>query len=151
MKNPLSSPAAQSLSLLLARVPLGLYFGVSGYQKIIAPSGVGGFVNANLDTAMKYMPEHVARGYLTALPFAELLVAALLLFGLFQRIGALMGAAVLVSFVVASGVRWNQGSPFNQSIILLGLTLVLLTVGPGKLSADGLLFPAGKKAAHKPA
>src|SRR4051794_4907199 len=114
MKNPLSSPAAQSLSLLLARVPLGLYFGLSGYQKITAPSGIGGFVRANLDTAMKYMPEHVARGYLTAMPFAELLVSALLLFGLFQRIGALMGAAVLVSFVMASGVRWNQGSPFNQ-------------------------------------
>jgi uncharacterized membrane protein YphA (DoxX/SURF4 family) len=150
MKNPLSSPAAQSLSLLLARVPLGVYFGVSGYHKITAPIGIGGFVNANLDAALKYMPEHVARGYLTALPFAELLVAALLLFGLFQRIGALMGAVVLFSFVMTSGLRWNQGSPFNQSIILLGLSLVLLTVGPGKLSADGLLFPAGggKKPAH---
>jgi uncharacterized membrane protein YphA (DoxX/SURF4 family) len=150
MKNPMASTAAQSLSLLLARVPLGLYFGLAGYSKIVAHEGVGGFVTANLPTAMKYVPEHVARGYLTALPFAELLVAALLLFGLFQRIGALLASAMLVSIVLATGVKWMQGPPFNQAIIFLGLALVLLSVGPGKLSADGLLF-SNKKPSGKPA
>ena len=92
----------------------------------------------------RFLPEGVARGYLTALPFAELLVGGLLLFGLFQRIGALMAALTLVMFTLLSGVKWMQGPPFNQSIIFLGLALVLLTVGPGKLSCDGLLFSPKK-------
>ena len=145
----MTSSAAQSLGLLFARVPLGLYFGISGYNKIVATGGVTAFVNENLVSAMRFFPEHVARGYLTALPFAELLVAALLLFGLFQRIGAFLAAATLVIFTLTTGVKWMQGPPFNQSIIFLGLTLVLLTMGPGKLSADGLLF--SKKPAAKPA
>jgi uncharacterized membrane protein YphA (DoxX/SURF4 family) len=145
----MTSPAAQSFSLLLARVPLGLYIGISGYQQITAPGGIGGFVKEHIATAMQYMPENIARGYLTAMPFAELLVAALLLFGLFQRIGALMAVCVLLSVVLATGVNWMQGSPFNQSIVFLGLSLVLLTAGPGKISADGMLFGA-KKPAHKP-
>ena len=61
--------------------------------------------------------------------------------------GTVMAAIKLPSLL--SGVKWMQGPPFNQSIIFLGLTLVLLTMGPGKLSADGLLF--SKKPAGKPA
>jgi uncharacterized membrane protein YphA (DoxX/SURF4 family) len=152
MKNPITSPAAQSLSLLLARVPLGVYFAVSGYHQIMSTGGVSEFVRSHLSATMQYMPEGVARGYLTAMPFAELLVGALLVFGLFQRIGAFMAAGVLFSIVLTSGVRFTAtGSTSTQAIVFLGLSLVLLTVGPGKLSADGLLFGGAKKSSGKPA
>jgi len=113
---------------------------------------VSGFVAANLATASRYMPVNVAHGYLTALPFAELLAAALLFFGLYQRIGALLAAALMASIVIATGVKWMQGTtPFDPCLVFLGLALLLLSTGPGKLSFDAAMSAASQKKAPKPA
>jgi uncharacterized membrane protein YphA (DoxX/SURF4 family) len=134
-----------NFGLFLARVPLGLYFGLSGFMKV--KTGLGLYVASNLSTAQQYMPEGVARGYLNALPFAEIFVGALLVLGLFTRIGAFLATAILACYVWATGVHCMNGTtPFNNAIVPLGLSIALLTVGPGKLSADMLLFkrkPAG--------
>jgi uncharacterized membrane protein YphA (DoxX/SURF4 family) len=139
MRNPLSSPAAMNFGLFLARVPLGLYFALSGFTKV--KNGLAAYVAANLGTAQQYMPEGVARGYLNALPFAEIFVGGLLVLGLFTRIGAFMATLILACYVWAIGVNWMNGTtPFNNAIVPLGLSIALLTIGPGKLSADMMLF-----------
>ena len=133
-----------NFGLFLARVPLGLYFGIAGYLKV--KNGLPAFVTTYLPTAQHYLPDGVARGYLNAVPFAEMLVGALLVLGLFTRLGAFLGAVLLVSFTMATGTKFMEGAPFNSSIVMLGLSLALLTIGPGKLSADMMLFkrkPAG--------
>ena len=150
MSNSNTTSAAQNLGLLLARIPLGLYFAIDGYSRIAAPGGVSAFVKDNLGSTMRFMPEAVARGYLSALPYLEILVAIMLVFGLFQRFGAVLAAGALVMFTLTTGVNhWMAGPPFNQCLIFLGLTVALLTIGPGKISADNVFFKPKKKPAHQ--
>src|SRR5436190_8356627 len=144
MKNPIASPNAQNLGLFLAGVPLGVFIGVGGYTTVTC--GLKNYVDANVADALRFLPSAVARGYLAAVPFAEIFVGALVVFGLFTRIGAFLGSLLLVGFTLTGGVKWMQAGPFNQNIVFLGMALALMTIGPGKLSADGLMFgPKGEK------
>jgi uncharacterized membrane protein YphA (DoxX/SURF4 family) len=148
----MSSPAAQNLGLFLARVPLGMYFAIDGLSRIHGPGGVTGFVSANVATTSRVLPEAMARGYLTALPFAELLIGLMLAVGLYQRLGAFVAAIALGLVALTTGPnKWVYGPPFNQYLIFLGLAITLLTVGPGKLSADAMLFGNKKKKKPEPA
>ena len=49
----------------------------SRLSSLVGLCGLGLYVASNLSTAQQYMPEGVARGYLNALPFAEIFVGAL--------------------------------------------------------------------------
>src|SRR4051794_5746314 len=87
------SPAA-SLGLLLARVPLGLYFILAAVHKF--RDGVGSFVDKIMPTATKYMPEQWAHTFLTSLPYVEITVGTLLIVGLLTRvIGAVMSLMLI--------------------------------------------------------
>jgi uncharacterized membrane protein YphA (DoxX/SURF4 family) len=134
------------LALLLARVPLGAYFAIAGYNKIAGP-GVGGFVSMQIETARQFMPEGLAKAYLGALPLVELLVGAALVVGVLVRVNALLATLMLVSFVMAVGgpafniekiVSSGSSEPFNKNLVFLGLGFGLTLLGGGRLCLDRL-------------
>jgi uncharacterized membrane protein YphA (DoxX/SURF4 family) len=142
MTNPLKSNAAVSLGLLLARLPLGAFFLIAGYQKVFK-FGVDKFVSMATSNA-RHMPFEVSPSlmsmYLHAVPFLELAVGAWLVVGCLTRVGAFVGALMLVSFTIGyTGISSDQ-APFQPNLIYLGMTLCLLLTGPGTLSLDRFLF-----------
>jgi uncharacterized membrane protein YphA (DoxX/SURF4 family) len=133
---------ATSLGLLFARVPLGAYFIFASATKL--QMGVGNFVNAALPSAGKFLPEHLARPYLSYLPWVELAVGILLIAGLLTRVVAALMVLLLISFTLYTGVTGRLSPdvklPFHPNLVFLGTALALVLCGPGWLSVDGLIF-----------
>jgi uncharacterized membrane protein YphA (DoxX/SURF4 family) len=138
---------ATSLGLLFARIPLGAYFIVAAAMKLHI--GLDTFVNATLPSATKFLPEHLARMYLTYLPWVELSVGILLILGLLTRVVATIIALLLISFTLYTGVSAtlvpDAKLPFHPNLVYLGTALAVMLCGPGWISLDGLIFRPRRK------
>jgi thiosulfate dehydrogenase [quinone] large subunit len=137
----MSASTRLSIGLFLARVPLGIYFLMAGAAKI--KGGVGNFVANASKTTPAFLPEALGKAYLYALPFAECLVGVLVTIGLFTRIAAGTKALMLISFLIAVGLK-DDPKPFHSNIMLLGFALLLTLEGGGSISVDHLLRRKGK-------
>ena len=133
-----SSPA--SIGLLLARVPLGLYFLVAGISKFIGEKSISGFVERELPRAERFMSANLSRNFLTSLPFIEVAVGILLIAGLLTRVTAGIVSLLLISFVIALEFKNVFKIPFHPNLVFLGTALAIMLCGPGSLSVDRLLF-----------
>ena len=143
MKNPVGCEGCNSLALLLARLPLGATLIFAGVKKFQLPGGVSEFVRDYGSRVPSYMPEQFGPYYLQAVPYAEVILGALLVVGLLTRVSGLLSAAMLVSFAMAvTGFVNTTGSgPLVQSpVVYAALALIALLAGPGKISLDGLFF-----------
>ena len=142
MKNPLASDLSSNLGLLLARVPLGLYFALAGYAHFKTQNFATQYVAA-LPT---WMPPEAGKGYSSVLPFLEMAVGGLLLLGLTTRLGGLLAAVITGVVVAAAGFKLYPDSG-HQMLVMLGLSILLLCLGGGKFTLDNFLFNR-KKPAH---
>ena len=136
------APAGRScrcreVGLLLVRLPYGLFFLLAGLGKI--RGGVGNFVSHASGMTPSWLPVSLGHAYLHALPFVELISGAMIIAGLFTRVIGVVQALMLISFMIAAGIKPPSG-PFHYNFVFLGIALMLALVGPGKLSLDALLF-----------
>jgi uncharacterized membrane protein YphA (DoxX/SURF4 family) len=131
------------LGLLFLRIPLGVMFLNAGVTKV--RGGVGNFVNMVMTKPPSFPPPEVARPYLYALPWAEIVVGVCLLLGLFTRFTGLLATLMLLSFMIAvTGFRGDAGAPFHNNVLLLSIAMCVLLLGPGRFSIDHL-WPERKK------
>lgn len=138
MKNPVKSPAAMNLGLLIVRIPVGLIMLFAGFLKF--KGGVGSFVNQAIGAAPKYLPDAAARGYLYALPAVELFIGLLLLLGWWTRLTAFIASLVLISIIMAVTGIVAENTDFvpHSNVVLLSVTLMLMLVGPGAYAFDNI-------------
>src|SRR5262245_47344936 len=132
----MNTPTKANIGLLLARVPLGLFFLIAGYVHI--HNGLGAFVDSGMTHLPAWLPPNVGKAYLYALPFVEFGVGLFVAVGLMTRLSALVKALILVSILIALG-GIEPGKPFHTNIILLGLALLLALLGGGEISIDRIL------------
>lgn len=145
MTNPLRTEKSTSLGLLLARLPMGAFFLLAGISKI--RMGIDNFVSfaTSNGTPPHAIPADWVHTYLHAFPFLEIAVGTLLIVGLIGRVGALVGALMVISIVVGfTGIK-DPNLPFHPNLIYLGILLLIFLAGPGRISVDGALFGRGKK------
>ena len=142
MKNPFASDLSSNLGLLIARVPLGLYFALAGYAHFKTQNFATQYVAA-LPT---WMPPDAGKGYSSVLPFVEMAIGGLLILGLTTRLGGLLAACVTGLVVAAAGFKLYP-DPGHQMLVILGMSILLLCLGGGKFTLDNLLFNK-KKPAH---
>ena len=114
------------------RVGLGGYFFLAGMAKYGRPQAFIQEVEK-----LNILPAPFSTLYAVTLPYAEMLVGALLLIGIFTTFAALGSSLMLASFIFALGI-FPTSTPglFNKDIILLGMSLSLLYTGPGAFSID---------------
>lgn len=147
MRNPLKSDGATNLGLLLARVPMGAFFLLAGYNKL-ADGGAATFAQSHMHYAPANVPAHWVGTYLHALPYLEVAIGAMLVLGLLTRLGGLIGALMVVSYTYAyTRIALKLGVadtlPFHPNLIYIGLLMLLFLSGAGRMSVDGWWF--GKK------
>lgn len=122
--NPMFAP-------FFLRISLGLYFLMAGKAKLHS-------IPAFVDEVNKIgiLPHPFGTLYGTVLPFAEVAAGFLLIVGLWTTVAALITSLMLVSFVVALGIKPTQVGPFNKDLILLSASLAVMYLGAGFLSVD---------------
>ena len=147
MKNPLATDLSSNLGLLLARIPLGLYFALAGYAHFRTQNFATQYVAA-LPT---WMPAEAGKGYSSILPFIEMAIGALVILGLTTRVGGFLAAGVTAMLVGGMGLSFesNPNSSQYHLLMMLGLSVVLLCLGGGKFTLDNFLF--NRKKADEPA
>jgi uncharacterized membrane protein YphA (DoxX/SURF4 family) len=152
MNNPLQSDSSRSLGLLLARLPLGVVLALAGYMKFHT-TGLNQFVNDHLSQVPDYMPSWFGNVYLHAVPFAELGLGVLLIFGLLTRFSGLLATLMLVSFgMIQSGAMGfvnlfpqDASKLFQAPTVYATFAMIAFLAGPGWFSLDQLLW-GGRKA-----
>jgi putative oxidoreductase len=150
MRNPLKTDRSTGLGMLLARLPMGIFFICAGYAKLDHWKS-DTFASNYSDKLPTWGPHEWGMHYLQGIPYAEMAVGALLIIGLLTRLCGLVGALMVATFTYAiTGWRTPPGQPFNlqANFIFIGLLLAIFLVGPGRLSLDGLLF--GRKSPPPP-
>ena len=145
MKNPLASDLSGNFGLLLARVPLGLYFALSGYAHFKTQN----FATQYVAALPQWMPSEAGKGYSSVLPFVEMAVGLLIVLGLTTRVGGLLAAGIVGMLIAASGINLDPtASHHHQMLVVFGLSILLLCLGGGKFTLDNFLFNKKKKEAH---
>jgi putative oxidoreductase len=136
--NALFQRLPDALVLLFVRIVVAHVFWASGRTKVdgvltLKPITVDLFRD---EYALPVIPPEIA-AYLAT--YAEHLLPALLVLGLCSRLAA-AGLAVMtlvIQLLVFPDAWWPQHS------LWLGLLLIIIATGPGKLSADSLLARRG--------
>lgn len=113
------------------RVALGGYFIMAGLMKL---ENMGVFLRHVVDFGI--LPRQVAIFYGTVLPYAEVIVGALLIVGFWTILMSMIAALLLLSFVLALGLFPNDPRLFNKDIILLAGAVALMFSGAGRYSID---------------
>ena len=152
MKSSRRPAGSISLGLLLARLPMGAFFLIAGYQKVFK-IGVENFVAfaSQSPRIPHWAPPGALHTYLHAVPYLEMSVGALLVLGLLARLGGLVGAVMVSSFIIGATGIYAEGLPFTPNFIYLGLLLLFVFAGPGMISLDGLMFGPPKERPKPPA
>jgi uncharacterized membrane protein YphA (DoxX/SURF4 family) len=146
MKNPLKSDLSSNFGLLLARIPLGLYFALAGYAHFKTQN----FATQYAAALPAWMPSEAGKGYSSVLPFVEMAVGALLLLGLTTRLGGMLAAGITALLIAGMGLSFetNPNSTQYQMLMMVGLSILMLCLGGGKFTLDNFLFNKKKQEAH---
>ena len=127
------SAGAFNVAMLLLRLGVGILMMMHGYEKLInfekmlnTPPGFMNFLGIGSNTS------------LALLVFAEFFCSIFLILGLFTRLATipLIIATCVMVFVAHKGLVFTEGQ--TPALFLLSY-IVLLFVGPGKVSVDGMI------------
>ena len=133
------------LPILVARVSLGLFFAVSGYNKLFVPEKHADLIQLMTDIGIPF-PEFMA----LFLAIVEFFGGLLLIVGLFSTLCAIaLTIAMIVAIttveiehVIPKGIGpldWMSWFLYLPQVMYVILFVWLMTTGPGKLSLDYLL------------
>ena len=130
------------LPVLVARVSLGLFFAVSGYNKLFVPEKHTDLIKLMAEIGMPF-PEFMA----LFLACVEFFGGVLLIVGLFTTFIAIALtiamvvaiATVEIEHVIPKGIGpldWMSWFLYLPQVMYIILFVWLITTGPGKLSLD---------------
>ena len=133
------------LPILVARVSLGLFFAVSGYNKLFVPEKHADLIQLMTEIGLPF-PEFTA----LFLSCVEFFGGLLLMVGLFTTFCAIaLTIAMIVAIttveiehVIPKGIGpldWMSWFLYLPQVMYVILFVWLMTTGPGKLSLDYLL------------
>ena len=125
------------VGLLLARLIVGVVFIAHGGQKLFGLWGGGGIEG----TGAGFEKAGLSPGEPLALlaGSGEFFGGILLILGLLTRLGAFSIAASMVVAIVAMHLPGPLLDGYEFPLTLLGISLLLLLAGPGRLSVDALV------------
>lgn len=121
------------LGLLAARLGLGFSFIWPGINKVSNPAGIAGMLQS------MGMGSEAALSLSLMIGVLEIFSGALISIGLVTRLSAIFQIIILVGAQVIFGFNYTQGPAIWKDPGLLGIAILLLFAGSGKLGIDGII------------
>ena len=132
-----STDRAGDIGLLLLRLALGAIFVAHGAQKLFGAWGGGGIEGTGQFFAQNGLKPGEALAVLAGT--GELVGGILLALGLLTRLGALAVAVPMVIAIVVVHLPGPFVDGFEFPLALLAAAILMMLVGPGRLSLDARL------------
>lgn len=142
--------AGTHLGLLLTRAGFGFYLTLAGWGKVANEfrEGFGHFYNTGFTgSAPDWLPTWFGQPYGYALPWLELIVGGMLVFGLLTRFAATGAFLMLLSFTIvkvmgngATGLEDGEKGSFSPNYLMTAVYFLLIFTGAGAVSLDRLFF-----------
>jgi thiosulfate dehydrogenase [quinone] large subunit len=123
----------------LLRITFGVVFLFSGIGKLMG--GVGNFVGGMNQRFAGKLPAVLVMPFSYTLPFAELILGALILFGLFTRLGLVLTGLLLAALTFGTVMLADFGTVAHNTQYALVNFVLLWLVDLNRYSLDGLLRP----------
>ena len=139
MANVFASERSINLGILVSRLALGTSLLMIGYNQF--SGGVGVFASSTAAAAYlpRWMHGDVAHIYSQFLPFIEMAAGGMLVLGLTTRFGAFLATVVTGVMLSARGIHLPP-DPDGHLPVYVALAFLLLCLGGGRLTLDGVLF-----------
>ncbi|VBB45661.1 DoxX family protein (modular protein) [uncultured Paludibacter sp.] len=124
-------PELKDFGLLVFRLIIGIFMLTHGWQKL-----------SNYDTMLQQFPPMLGLSSqvgLSLIIFAEFFCSIALILGLFTRLAVI---PLIIGMSVAAFVA-HKGMPFSGRelpLLYLGMYVVLLLTGPGRIALDKLIY-----------
>jgi thiosulfate dehydrogenase [quinone] large subunit len=119
--------------------PSASYFFFNGIGKLMA--GVGNFVGGMNQRFAGKLPAVLVMPFSYTLPFAELLLGALILFGLFTRLGLVLTGLLLAALTFGTVMLADFGTVAHNTQYALVNFVLLWLIDLNRYSLDGLFRP----------
>jgi putative oxidoreductase len=137
---------SENWGMLLVRLALGTIMFAHGAQKVFGWWGGPGF-NQWTNQAAPFQEMRPSWLWMGAAAASELVGGAMVIIGLYTRIGAFFICCVMITAIL--GVHWKSGffinsGGFEYPLALLGMAAALLVHGGGSASIDSQMG-GGKK------
>ena len=142
MESENSRSRLSQVAHLLGRLALGWFFVLVGWSKVVSEwkDGLGSFYRSDTfqGRAPGWLPELIAMPYGYALPWAELVLGALLMLGLFTRWAAGLVTFLLLTIAIAL-LGTGELFPRHHVLIFFPLGLILWQAGADRLTLDAVI------------
>ena len=107
----------------------------------------GGVRIPKLDTFAQYLfgkyqdtiiPDFLLTAFVYSIPFVEILIGVLLIFGLFTRLGIILGGLLMATFIFGSCLIENFQSAGSQMVYAIYIFMLAYCIDANKYSLDRL-------------
>lgn len=127
------------LAYAIFRITLGINILIHGLGRLFGP-GAGGFAaKTSPEFTSTVLPHGLVSAFLTALPFAEAILGALILFGLFTRWVLALGALLIAALVFGTALRGDWSPVGDQMLYAIVYYFLLRNLVENYFSVDNLI------------
>jgi thiosulfate dehydrogenase (quinone) large subunit len=134
----------RQLAYLVFRLTLGINILVHGGGRIFGPGAEAFATTTAAEFTKTALPSGWVHAFLVVLPFAELVLGALLALGLFTRWALTLGGLMITALVFGTAMRSDWNTVGVQMIYAIAYYLLLVNRTANRFSLDALLFAKDK-------
>jgi thiosulfate dehydrogenase [quinone] large subunit len=134
-----STTLDRQLAYLVFRLTLGINILVHGAGRIFGPGAEAFASTTAVEFSKTALPAGMVHAFLIVLPFAELVLGALTILGLFTRWALLLGALMITALVFGTAMRSDWNTVGVQMIYAITYYFLLVHRSSNRFSLDALL------------
>jgi thiosulfate dehydrogenase (quinone) large subunit len=130
----------RQLAYVVFRLTLGINILVHGAGRIFGPGAEAFASSTAAEFSKTPLPAGMVHAFLVIVPFAELVLGALLALGLFTRWALTLGGLLIAALVFGTALRSDWNTVGVQMIYAITYYLLLVNRSSNRFSLDALFF-----------
>ncbi len=129
----------RQLAYLVFRLTLGINIAVHGASRIFGPGASAFATETGAQFSKTFLSPHLVHAFLVTVPFAELILGALMTVGLLTRWVLILGGLLITALVFGTALRNDWNTVGVQMIYAIAYYLLTVNCADDAYSLDRLL------------